>query len=206
MPRKPKCAPTPLWGSLELSNHELKYSEEEWDQPSCDTQGHFERISVRVPPQVASELGLILEHFRTLSGYRTIHDVVRHALIRHIAFVHEIEPTIKRTYLGALQAMQLVLVEDRPRAETEALFRALEQRVDGYIEKGDRGEATRLIYEVKRRIDNTPDTPWKRRWLERYRTRYAHYLAGGAVPEGDVKDATRDAALDAPVKEDDTIN
>lgn len=196
----------PSWDGVEISEHDQKYTGDEWVQPASDNRGHSERIGFRIPPQVVSELELVLEHFRRISGYRAVNDIVRHALMRHLAFLHAIEPTMKPTYLGALQAMQLVLAEDRQRSETEAIFRELERRIDDHMQRGDRGETVRLIYETKRRLDNTPNTPWKRRWLDRYKVRYAHYLTAGDVPPGDAVDSTRDAALDAPVEDEDTIN
>lgn len=194
MPRKPKQPVRTYTGLVQdrcgeprrdivIERDDLKYTDEEWQQPSCDTRGHSERIGCRVPPQMAAELSLALEHFRTRTGYRTVNDVVRHALARHIEYLHRIEPTMKNTYLGAIQAMQLILSQDRHRSETESVFRELEARVESHIEKGDRGEVVRLVSEVKHRLDHTPSTPWKMRWLERYRVRYAHYLlVDPAVP------------------------
>lgn len=164
-------------GEIGLSGEDLKYADEEWSQPGADAKGHSERLSLRVPPQVLLELELLFNHFRDLTSYRSTHDIVRHAVARHIAFLHALEPTMKRTYLGALQAMQMVFVEDRQRTETEATFHDLESRVDIHLNRGDRGEAIRLMYDTKAAIVRTPDTAWKRRWLERFNQKYGPWLS-----------------------------
>lgn len=176
----------PAWEDIQFSKEELRYKEEEWFVPSHDDRGHSAREWVRLMPQMAAELELLLQAWGKLAGYQTKGDIIRHGLARHICWLHILEPATPRTYLGAIQAQLILLAEDRHKTATEQVFRELFERVEYHLQAGNQGEAVRLLAQTKAAMDNTPDTPWKRNWLTRFRRSYGVFLqpAGTATVTG----------------------
>lgn len=196
MARGVKSPGKPAWEDIQFSSSERKYTEAEFSVPSHDAHGHSVREWVRFMPQMAGELELLVASLGKLCGYQTKADIVRHAVARHIAWLHQLEPTVPRTYLGALQAQTILLQEDRHKCQTEAVFKDLIERVEHHLQAGDHGEAVRQMSMVKAALDNTPDTPWKRRWLSRFRRQYGVWLNPVSAQ---IVDAPKQLSASAPV-------
>lgn len=176
MPRGHKAKTKAAWENIEFSPEEKKFKDDEWYVPSHDANGHSTREWIRLMPEMAGELELLVQSLGKTVGYQTKGDIIRHAIARHIVLLHLLEPTLPRTYLGAMQAQTLILSEDRHKSQTEQVFRDLFERVEHHLQAGDQGEAVRQMALVKAALDNTADTAWKRRWLQRFRRQYGVWL------------------------------
>lgn len=173
--REPKPKPKPRF-----TEEELRIDPDEWIVPAQDAKGHSVRVLVRIPPGMEGDMEILMQSGRL--AYKTQADLIRHALWRHLHLLHEIEKDLPQHYLVGVRNVQALLAKDRYKGDTEETFTQLESQLVAYLNSGDLGEAVRLIAYIKAGVAKMEDSAWKRRFLERFRKEYGHYLQPGSDP------------------------
>jgi len=157
-------------GDGEISLSQL----DEFIVPGRDDKGGQATITVNVPPAVDRQLDVILGCHRF--PYANKRDIVRHALIRHFAWLHGIRESIPRHILSALEASLEVCRDDEVTMKMEQVFLTLQGRVADHESRGDNLEAVRLISIINQKAKQIQPSAWMRRFMERFLGRYGSYL------------------------------
>jgi len=152
------------------------YNIDEFLQPAADERGHSVRETVRVSPELERELDVIVQS--RVFPYRTRGDVMRHALIRHLDWLHILEPGFPKHLIAAHMAQMDLLREEEMRLASHQVFKRLQEMVEGYLAAGEVGEARRVAAMVRSRLDGVADSAWKRRFEARFLRQYRSLLDG----------------------------
>jgi hypothetical protein len=199
MPRRKKAA----WEDPQFSPEDMQYDPDEFRVPASDNRGQSVREWVRLMPQMESAMDIIIAQRKF--PYELRSQIIRHAIGRHLAWLHRLEPSMPKTYLGAMQGIIALLQEEEHKLVTEDVFRRLYAKIEEYIQAGNIGQVVKLVGATKRALDNVPtNMPWRDACLERFRRQYGHYLLPGAVAAGTgvVVDALPEGARRPPVAPD----
>src|SRR5580692_8922165 len=86
-----------------FTEDQLIYSPEEFLCPGQDDHGASVRLTFRCPPQMERALEILRDH--KAFPYKTVSDIVRHAVHRHLAYCYLIEDGMPRHILSALDAV-----------------------------------------------------------------------------------------------------
>ena len=166
------------WKDAEFSQEELEYSQEEWLIPARDGQGFSSRTFFRLSPTMERAMSIVIQH--KVFPYKTVSDLIRHGLYRHLGFLFKLEPTIRKHHMGALEAIAELVRDDIHRSDMEEVFNGLGRRIEHHIDKGDMGEVYRLAALVKSQIKVLEESAWKTRYMEKFNRQFKGLGSGGA--------------------------
>lgn len=158
---------------IQFSDEEMVYRAEEFICPGQDDHGNSVRLTFRCPPIMERELEIIRDN-RHLP-YKTTSDIVRHAVLRHVQWLHAMEQMPEHIVSGLAMVME-VCRDAEMRSKLEETFVAMDRIIDRNLQEGNRGEALRLMTECKQKIVKMPASRWKTTWLERFTRKYSQYL------------------------------
>jgi Arc/MetJ-type ribon-helix-helix transcriptional regulator len=148
--------------------------------PAQDAKGHSARLWVRVPPGVERQMEILIAAKKL--PYKTVSDMIRHAISRHLEFLHVHKGGAPRHLMTSIRATDELVREDDLRAAAEESFRALNRRIEDHLDKGDNQEAVRLLAFVQQEIRAVAECGWKKRFMARFTRNYGRYLqTGGAI-------------------------
>jgi hypothetical protein len=168
--------------SVSLDAEDLKYDSGEWLVPASNEKGQSERLTFRCPPVITKAIEQILYYRRF--PYTTPAELIRHALLRHLAYLHRQEPSIPRHYLTLLQAATEAVKEDLFRAETEKTFTILRSRIDEHLSLGRDSEARKVASYVWSKLEHTEDSAWREIFRTKFKREYGWLMdVGGKRPE-----------------------
>lgn len=174
-PRRPRSGAVPI----NFSDEDLRHTAEEFLCPGQDDKGVSHRLHFRVTPITERALEVLRDSKRF--PYKTVSDIVRHAVMRHIAWLHLIEPTVPKHFLAGLTAVNEVVRDSEIMAAVSETFRKLDATIELHIAAGDEPEAIRVLSMARSQIVKVPDCRWKRNFLNQFSTKYAKLLS---VPTG----------------------
>jgi len=163
---------------VEFSDEEMTHKPEEFLCPGQDDRGNSVRVTFRCPPIMERDLEIVRSN-RHLP-YKTISDVVRHAVYRHLSWLHQMEPMPEHIISGLEMVME-VCRDAEMRSRVEETFVAMDRIIDDRLAEGDNGEALRLMTETKQKILKMPQSRWRQNWLNRFSRKYAGYLMAPVV-------------------------
>ncbi len=144
--------------------------------PARDTNGFSNRTYFRLSPAMERGMSVVIQN--KSFPYRTTSDLIRHALYRHLGFLHKLEPNMPRHYYGALEAIAEVVREDEHRTEMESVFDTLGKRIEHHLDIGDLGEAYRIASLVKSRIAVLEPSAWKDRYTAKFVRQFKGLMVG----------------------------
>ena len=155
------------------------YNPDEFIIPAQDERGHSVRETVRVSAELERDIDIIIQsrHF----PYRTKGDLLRHAVVRHLEWLHVIEPGFPKHLLSAHLAQLDLLREEEMRVTAHQVFKRLHDQVEAYLACGEPGEARRVAATVRSRLSGVADSAWKRRFEARFLRQYGALMNGEAV-------------------------
>jgi len=179
---------------VQFSDSEMVYKPDEFLCPGQDDHGNSVRLTFRCPPIMERELE-ILKANRHLP-YKTISDIVRHAVFRHVHWLHAMED-MPEHILSGLDMVMEVCRDAEMRSKVEETFVAMDKIIDQRLQEGDRGEAQRLMTETKQKILKMPNSRWRQNWLDRFSRKYSQYLMVSAEVQAT---GTTDNVIDFPVE------
>lgn len=159
-------------GSGELPINEI----DDFIVPARDEKGGSQRIDFYLPPFMARQIEIVVKSGRF--PYVNKSDFLRHAALRHIRFCGGIRATIARTIIPALESALELCRDEEIKSRMEDIFNRVESLAAGYRQKGEHGEAIRLLNTVKAQLAGINPSVWQRKFLSEFYQRYAPYLAG----------------------------
>lgn len=157
---------------------EPKYKYEDFIVPASDTKGHSDRLTFRCK---GGHLRKASEFIHTRKfPYKTPSDLFRHALYRHLQWLAFLEPTIK-THLGIMEATVEIARTQQILLQFKNTIEEVRETVEQLESVGMRGQARKLIFDIKKMIDaETSDDVWREKLEEELQTRYGHLLKEGS--------------------------
>lgn len=155
------------------------YSFEEFIVTAQDDKGHSVRETVRISSELERDIDVIVQGRKF--PYQTRGDLMRHAIVRHLEWLHKLEPGFPKHLLSAYQAQQDVMREEEMRLSAHNVFKKLHDQVEAYLASGEPGEARRVAATVRARLAGTEDSAWKRRFESRFLRQYTALLNGEPV-------------------------
>jgi hypothetical protein len=157
-----------------FTEQQLQYDLDEWLIHGRDDRGGSARVSCNVPPHIERELDVVLQGRRF--PYRTISDIMRHAVVRHLAWLHELERDMPKHILNAMEAVVEVTRDTEMRTRLGDTFDSLDRQIERALSDGDVVEAMRVMTLAKAKVRAVPDTRWRKNWLEQFSRKYGSYL------------------------------
>lgn len=182
---------------VRFSDQEMQYKPEEFLCPGQDDHGNSVRLTFRCPPIMERDLEIIRDN-RHLP-YKTISDIVRHAVYRHLHWLHEMEDMPQHILTGLDMVME-VCRDAEMRSKVEETFVAMDRIIDQRLQDGEKDEAMRLMTETKQKILKMPNSRWRQNWLDRFTRKYAVYLMAPAEVQAT---GTADNVIHFPVENTD---
>lgn len=178
----------------------MKYTMDEFLIPARDTNGHSNRTYFRISPTMERAVSVVLQNKEL--PYRTASDLMRHAVYRHLGWLHKIEPDMPTHFQASLEAILEIVREDEHRSSMEGVFDTLGRRLEFHLDRGDMGEAYRLAALIRGQIRRIADCAWKERYLIRFNRQFRGISVGGSGGSGSVVRVQR--ALLPGVDDDDS--
>ncbi len=162
---------------ITFTEEDFQYSVEEFLCPGQDDRGTSHRLHFRVTPVTERALEVLRDSKRF--PYKTVSDIVRHAVARHVAWLHQLETTIPKHFLAGLTAVDEVVRDSEIMTAVSETFRKLDANIQAHQSVGDDAEAIRVLSMARSQIAKIPDCRWKRNFLIQFSTKYAALLSGG---------------------------
>jgi len=155
------------------------YNPDEFIIPGQDERGHSVRETIRVSSELERDIDIIVQsrHF----PYKTKGDLLRHAVVRHLEWLHVLEPGFPTHLLSAHLAQLDMLREEEMSLTSHQVFKRLHDQVEAYLASGEPGEARRVAATTISRLRGVADSAWKRRFESRFLRQYAALLNGEPV-------------------------
>ena len=129
------------------------YSEPEWFTPGANEKGQSTRMSHRVPPEMERAAEVLVASGRF--PYKTTGDLIRHAIYRHLFFLHRLEPDADRHILVVIDGILQMLRDDEIRQRVIEMFSQTEARIKYHQGQGNYDEAVRIAINEKARLEGS---------------------------------------------------
>lgn len=168
--------------TVKITPDEAKYSQEEFLNPESDDKGMWVSLVCRCTPLIQRDLQVIRDAKRF--PYQTIPDILRHAVIRHIQWCHQLEENMPKHFLAGLNAVNEVIRDAEMMSSIQQTFTRLDNMIQTYLAAGDEVEGVRLLTSARSQMVKIPDCRWKQQFLAEFTAKYTRYLSPGAGVEG----------------------
>lgn len=145
--------------------------------PSKNLHNHHERCQFYTQPEHLNQVSVVLSS--KIFPYRTRGDLIRHALIRHLRYLHDTAARLKKpipSVMSAVDAIIEVMKEEEFRVELEQVVNRLAQLVSGMLSRGAEVEARKLVMKIKRFVRQMPDGYWRTRYVTEIDERFGYLL------------------------------
>lgn len=153
--------------------------EKDFHVPASDAKGHSTRIWARLSPDLDRQLATVFESKNF--PYKSQGDLVRHAIVRHLAWLETISPLPLPSHLRRIEAVNELLREEESASDFEGIFHRLQIQVNGFVGSQNLVQAQSLISRVRHQITEMPESEWKQRYLQRLDREFG-YLVNNGTP------------------------
>ena len=161
MQKKP--TPTQAWKDPTFDDWDLRIDPEEFIVPAQDDHGHSAREWVRIQPALEADMDQLLAS--KSFPYRTKADLLRHAVYRHIRWLHRVKEDVPKHLFVAFEAILEVLRNEEHNQRNEHVFEKLRHTMEAYLSHGDTGEAKRTHAIIRSKLQGVQDSAWRRRFI-----------------------------------------
>jgi len=122
---------------------DTKYTNEEWVSVAQDEHGHSSRLDIRVSPHMAREIALIVASKKF--PFRTVQDLIVHAVYCELFKLHKLEPAMPRHILSAMEANTELLRDDQIMVNIRDHLDLMAKRAIDHRDRGDHKDAARVL-------------------------------------------------------------
>lgn len=167
--------PLPSGYRASFSEEDLQIDLDEFVVPAMDNHGHSVREWFRMSPAMerAVEIAISSKQF----PYKTRSDLYRHAVYRHLGYLHRNAPKMPKTFMSTMMVLTELLQEEQYKSECESFFSLAADQIEKKISSGYWESARSLIRKLLDRIQDIDDScSWKPRMLERLDRQFSRYL------------------------------
>jgi hypothetical protein len=140
--------------------------------PAKDGKGHDERIWVRIQPGHIQAMEAFVQSRKF--PYRSIPELVRHAIFRHLHWLNNLGPV--RSVTGAVDAILALLREDEFMAEFKQVLETMDARVYLHLNQGETNQARRIVLETLRHVKDMPEGFWKDKYVKTIEEKFSQLL------------------------------
>lgn len=149
--------------------HELK----DFLVPSSDTKGHSVNISLRISRNQARLIQEILAAKRF--PYKTISDLARHAVFKHLHWLDEIEPELE-VDLDYMDIPVEAAMEEQMHLSFLASVRTVETTINQMLNEDMRDAAKEMGRRILEKLDrHSSIDPWKKKLAKELRKKFKKY-------------------------------
>lgn len=148
--------------------------------PARDEKGTSMPVSLQVPPFLDRNMEIVISTRRF--PYLRVSDLIRHAVVRHLAWLSGIRQAVPRHMVPTMAALSEMLRDEEFRLEAEQTFMKLEKVIGRHLAKGDKGEAIRLYIRFRTMLNQAEECPARDRLLSEIDTKYAPLIQIQAMP------------------------
>ena len=165
--------------------------------PAQDQNHVSEPIHFRIPPYLKRYSQIIIMSSRF--PYLGIEDLIRHALVRHIAWLCSIRESIPQHIRTSMAQMVEICADDELQAQVEQVFERGIERVKYHMSRGDQGEVIKLLTLMRSRLDTVHESARMRDFKDRFERTWGNYLRMNRLAEAEAAGkATMQGLLPAP--------
>ena len=142
----------------------------EWLNPAQNTHGQSVKLTARVMPEID-------KFFQYVAGrgdfpYKTVEDVVRHAINRHCEWLNRQEP-MPQHFLVAVRQINTMMRDEMMKAEIEENLPGLITMATGMVKKGFVKQASQILQQIRTSISVVVDDEHR----HHLQTVYQKYMA-----------------------------
>ena len=175
---------TPL--NIELSPNDAaatpitRYDPAAFCLPATDERGNFEKVDVRMPPDLRHQMLAIVNTKKF--PYGSEKDLMRHAIVRHATWLHTLEQDIPY-YVPNIEVVAQI---ERDRVKHELFIESIQtsmKALQHYIKGGVYSEARKYYLRVLEEVDKIRTECKEEYWGGRYRETLMAFLWLLHVPE-----------------------
>ncbi len=177
--KKPR---TSQGSTIPFSAEDFKYRADEFLTSGHDDHGQSVRLFFRCPPALERSLEVVRDSH--LFPYSTLTDIIRHAVVRHMEWLHHLESTMPRHFLGGLSAINELCRDAEMITSMQGTFTKVDGLIQSYLASGDMVEAQRLLSTTRGQLSKLPDSRWKREFTEHFSRKYSRHItsANSSLP------------------------
>jgi hypothetical protein len=170
------------------SNSEIPYIEADSDSgeipldeldtfviPARDEKGIGVPVNLHIPPYLERQIEIVVASRRF--PYLRAADFIRHACVRHLAWLISIRFSIPRHMTSTMATILDAFRDEEFTAQVELAFSHMDRLVTSHINRGDKIEAIRLYVRIRSRIQETAACAWRDRFLREFDKKYSHLMA-----------------------------
>ena len=150
--------------------------------PGTDDRGNSEPMYLRMPPFVRRQIKVVISSGRF--PYLTEASFIRHAVVRHLAWLVSIRHSIPKHIIPALASVIEVYRDDEMRIQVEEVLEKIDRRISFHLGRGDHMEVVRLLNLVKNRMTGVQDSSWLRQFWDHFEKKWAGYLRPNDIKSG----------------------
>jgi hypothetical protein len=149
----------------------LNIREVDYIVPDRDPSNNSIKVNLRLSPVLERLLETIIQSGR-YPIYQTVQDLMRHAIVRHIADLQALSPeAVNGTLMSLCEAQNDLATETTMARELWTTLERLAKLADGLWRQGDVWDAHVLVQRIKHRLNKFPSSDAKRKFskgLERH--------------------------------------
>jgi hypothetical protein len=140
-----------------------------WIHPATDAKGHDTKLALKVMPAVARQMSLVVASKQF--PYRTVQELIRHAIYQHLDWLLSFNQTIPSVMaqvdsINVLIADEMLLLE-----QNDVLARHL-AATESHIRMGDYASAQRIIDVAMAQLQRLPPGSWRDSYVKRFSEMY----------------------------------
>ena len=154
----------------QINNGEPK--PEDFRVPASDTHGHATGMTFRIQP--GHERQLRSASNSGLFPYRTIGDVLRHAVKRHLDWLDTLSPVPSVT--KEVDNILEIIREDEFRADYKHVLEALGRNIAQSLVAGEVDRARAMIIRIRSGVENMPEGYWRDKYMGEINNKYGYLL------------------------------
>ena len=148
-------------------------------QPACDDRGHNSRLIFRTPPAIAEQAAIFASHSKL--RYRTTSDLMRHALIRHLRWLHVVirglgDTDVNADRLKRSEALTAVLREEEANSEFHTTMDRLQSLVNQLVSQGEQRRASLVVHRCLNEVNAMGEAHWRKKYSDSIRIRFSIQL------------------------------
>jgi hypothetical protein len=177
------------------SNSEIPYIEADQDSgeipldeldtfviPARDEKGIGVSVTLHMPPYLERQIEIAVASRRF--PYLRAADFIRHACVRHLAWLTGIRLSIPRHMTVSVNTVMDAFRDAEFTSQVELAFSHMDRLVTAHVNRGDKLEAIRLYVRIRTRIQESAQCNWRDRFLREFDAKYSYLMAVERKPMG----------------------